>query len=239
MTEFRPVAVRHHGADLVGALAVPAGSGPHPAVLVMHTAHGLSEQMRDRAARLAEHGYVALASDMYGGGQFFAEPEQAGEPFSSLMNSPDLMRARTVAWYRTLAALPEVDAARVAAIGFCFGGRCVLELARSGADAKAVVSFHGLLTTSEPAQPGRVRAHVAVYTGAQDPYAPPQHVDAVRQEMRKAGAPCDLTVFSTAGHGFTDPDAGSMGRPGIAYDRVADHVSWSGTLALLDTVLTS
>src|ERR1700730_5432900 len=100
----------------------------------------------------------------------------------------------------------------------------------AGADVKAVVSYHGLLTTSAPAEPGAIQGQVAIYTGAKDPYAPSQDVEALRQEMSAAGARFQIMVFSGACHGFTDPTAGAMGRAGIAYDAIADRVSWAGTV---------
>ncbi len=130
-----------------------------------------------------------------------------------------------------------MDAQRVAAIGYCFGGFCVLELARAGADVKAVVSYHGLLSTSLPAQRGAIKGEVVVYTGAKDPHAPHEHVEALRKELDAAEAHHQITVFSEAFHSFTDPDADALGMPGIAYNALADRVSWAGTLAVLEAVL--
>jgi dienelactone hydrolase len=115
--------------------------------------------------------------------------------------------------------------------------QCVLELARSGADVKAVVSYHGILTTAMPAKAGAVKAHVAVYTGAKDPYAPREHVDALQDEMIAAGARWQITVFGAAYHAFTDPDAAVKSVSGLAYDPLADRLSWAGTEALLDALL--
>jgi dienelactone hydrolase len=236
VTDFVDVSLHHDGADLVGAMAVPAGAGPHPGVLVIHTALGLNGMIRERAARLARLGYAALAVDMYGGGKSYAVPEAAGGPFAELLASPGRLRARTVAWLDTLAAQPGVDPARTAALGYCFGGRCALELARAGADLRAVVSFYGLLTTQAPAEPGAVRAHVAVYAGGQDPFVPRPDLDALEHELTAAGARHTITVFSHAAHAFTDPHAAALSRPGIAYDPLADAVSWAGATALLETL---
>ncbi|HEV7441941.1 MAG TPA: dienelactone hydrolase family protein, partial [Steroidobacteraceae bacterium] len=228
----------HDGVELVGQMAVPEKPGPHPAVMVMHTALGLGEMMRERVRRLAQLGYVAVATDMYGGGvDYRTDPKSGGTAMMDLLKPPERLRARAAAWYEQLKARPEVDAQSVAAIGFCFGGQCVLELARSGADVKAVVSYHGLLSTSMPAVPGAVHGQVAVYTGAKDPYAPAEHVTALQEEMTAAGAHFHITVFSEACHAFTDPNARAMGLDGIAYDRIADRVSWAGTLALLEATI--
>ena len=235
---LRMVRCHHGGTALEGQLAVPDTVGPHPAVMVMHDAHGLGDQVRDTARRLAQLGYVALATDMYGGGVLHADPKVAGVALAPLWNDPQLLRARVAAWFDTLLTYPEVDSARVAAIGYCFGGQCVLELARSGADVKAVVSYHGILKTALPAQPGAIRAQVAVYTGLKDPYVPAEQIQAFQQEMTEAGARWQLMAFSDASHAFTDPRRATAKKvPGLAYDEVAHKVSWAGTLALLAQVL--
>lgn len=229
----RKVSLQQEGALLEGQIMVPTGSGPLPAVLVMPTAVGLSEFELERAARLTEAGYVALVADMYGGGKHHANPKAAGDGFTSLLAAPATLRERVRAWYDLLKSRPEVDAARVAAIGYCFGGKCVLELARSGADVKAVISFHGLLGTTRPAEPGAIKGELAIYTGAHDPYAPRADVDALRQELTAASARWQITEFGSAAHAFTEPKASSYGRAGIAYEPLAARVSWGGTLALL------
>ncbi len=238
MTELRAIAFDHDGVKLVGQMAVPQQPGPHPAVMVMHTALGLGELMREKVRRLAQLGYVAVATDMYGGGvDYHPDPKTGGTLMKDLLTPPQRLRARAVAWYEHLKTRPGVDPQNIAAIGFCFGGQCVLELARSGVEVKAVVSFHGLLSTTMPAVPDAIRGLVAVYTGGKDPYAPAEHVTGLQQEMTAAGARFQITVFSDAAHSFTDPNAGAMGREGIAYNRIADQVSWAGTVALLEATL--
>jgi dienelactone hydrolase len=240
MYELQTLTCKHGDVELNGQIATPNGTGPHPAVLVMHTALGLGTQMRRQASLLAEKGYAAVATDMYGRGRdHHANPAAAGAAYSALLDSPQLLRDRTVAWHSLVRGMPNIDSNRVAAIGYCFGGRCVLELARSGADVKAVVSYHGLLDTSMPAKLGAIKGVVAVYTGAKDPYAPTKDVDAFRLEMMRAQARWHITVFGDAAHGFTDPDAATMRRSGIAYDALADRISWAATLALLETELRS
>ena len=236
MTELSPVTCHQEGANLKGQLALPTSPGPHPAVMVMHNAHGLGPQVRDSAQRLAREGYVALATDMYGDGVFYEDPSAAGASLGPLWKNPQLLRSRVIAWYEWLRKRAEVIPDRIAAIGYCFGGQCVLELARSGADLKAVVSFHGILTTSMPAQPGAVRARVAVYTGTEDPYAPRKHVEAFQDEMQSAGVDWQLMSFGRCYHAFTDQHI-SANLPGLAYDPIADQVSWAGALALIAAVL--
>jgi dienelactone hydrolase len=234
VAELQPIHCHHAGADLEGRIALPRGEGPHPCVLVMHDALGLGDLVRGRAARLASEGYVAVTTDMYGGGIRCQEAHAAGVHMAQFIENPEKLRRRAVTWFDALRGHPAVDRERIGAIGFCFGGQCALELARSGADVKAVVSFHGLLTTFSPAQPKSVKGVVAVYAGDRDPYAPEEHVEAFRSEMTAAGARWQVTVFHDVFHGFTDPDIESLtGVEGIRYDPLADEVSWSGTLGLL------
>jgi dienelactone hydrolase len=235
---LKTISFDHEGTELQGQMAAPDAQGRLPAVLVMHTALGLGDHMRHQAQLLAQRGYVAVATDMYGGGRYLHHPEtEAADTFSMLIDKPGLLRERTVAWHAQVSRLPNVDPTRMAAIGYCFGGRCVLELARSGADLKVIASYHGLLDTTERAERGSIKGVVAVYTGARDPYAPPRDVDALKQEMSAAEAAFQLTVFSHAAHGFTDRNAARAGLPGIEYDALAERVSWAGTLALLQSEL--
>ena len=237
MTTLEKLTFDHAGKSLTGEVARPEGEGLFPAVPVMANALGLGAQTREAAAALAGLGYLAVATDMFGGAAYLADPSQAGDDYLALMASPGLLRARAVAWFETVAALADVDATRMAAIGYCFGGCCVLELARSGVDVRAVVSYHGILTTLNPAAPGAIKGEVAAYCGGQDPYAPQDSIEGLHRELTAAGASHHITVFAEAKHGFTDTDAQKHGHPGIAYDKVAHRVSWAGTLALLETVL--
>ncbi|MDE2404314.1 MAG: dienelactone hydrolase family protein [Sphingomonadales bacterium] len=235
MPTIRTLELDHLGRHLVGHVAVPDGAGPFPVVLVMSNALGLSKQARGSALALAEKGWLAVATDMYGDGFEDQTGTQSGEFYAELMGDRPKLRARCNAWRDAAAALPEADPGRVAAIGYCFGGACVLELARSGADVRAVVSYHGILETPLPARPGAIRGEVAVYAGARDPYAPPAQTEAFVREMQAAGARHSVMVFGEAAHSFTDPDH-AQGHPGIEYNALAHKVSWAGTLALLELV---
>jgi dienelactone hydrolase len=236
MAELQPIICEHDGDRLKGWLAVPEGRAPFPAVLVMHSALGLRHMVGDIALRLAGLGYLAVATDMYGENADISAPEKAGEHYMALLQAPERLRARTAAWYDTVAARADVDAARIAAIGYCFGGKCVMELARSGRDVKAAVSYHGLLTTHAPARPGDIKGHVAAWCGAEDPFGPHEETEGFRLEMIAAGADWQITEFGKVAHGFTDPMA-EGGMPGIEYDALADKTSWAGTLVLLEQVL--
>lgn len=237
---MQTIAFEHMGATLTGQLAMPAApGGPLPLVMVFPSALGLGKHALAAAQRLAGTGYLGLGIDMYGDGLYSGyEPSAAGTgaQFDALLKAPQLLRDRAVAWLEQARQLPGVDPARIAAIGYCFGGYCVLELARTGADLAAVVSYHGLLTTHAPAAPGTIRPEVAAYCGDSDPFAPVDTIDGLRRELQAAGARHQVTVFGGVEHSFTDPDAGLLNRPGIAYDALADRVSWAGTLGLLETV---
>jgi dienelactone hydrolase len=161
--------------------------------------------------------------------------EEAAKLIGELRNEPEALRARGRAALAALAALPQVDASRLAAIGFCFGGSVALELARGGADLKAVISFHGVLATKTPAASGKVKASVLVCTGADDPLAPPDQVRAFEDEMR-AAAVRDWQLVSNGNtmHGFTNPDAdGSIMRAAL-YSEQADRRSWASMRSLLE-----
>lgn len=236
MIELQQIGCDHEGAALKGLLAIPAGQGPHPAVLVVHTAFGLGNHMRSVIGELAAEGYVALAVDMYGDAAYSEDEQVVAGLVGALWGNSDRLRARLSAWHEVIVQRREVIADRIAAIGYCFGGMCVLEFARGGADVRAVVSYHGILPTDAPARHGSVKAHVSVYTGGRDPHVPAADVQTLREEMVASGADFQVTEFSQACHGFTDPEADTPNR-GRAYDSLAHQVSWAGTLALFNQLL--
>ena len=236
MKQLETFEYAHDGLKLSGRIAWPAGPGPHPAVMVMHSAMGLDELCCSRANDLASMGYVALATNMFG--QKPAGPElDYAKLFMELVEQPAVMRARVVATYDALRALPGVDAGRISGIGFCFGGQCVLELARSGADVASVVSFHGLLKTARPAKAGAVKAKILVITGAKDPYVPPEDVAAFQREMTAADADWQLTIYGEGYHAFTADNARTQEVPGTRYDPFLDRVSWAQATAFLEAAL--
>ncbi|MDX3899227.1 MAG: dienelactone hydrolase family protein [Sphingobium sp.] len=204
------------------------------AVLVVHEADGIGGNVRRHCAMLADLGYTAFAADMHGGGRVLegAEMEAALKRFRS---DPDHLRARVRAGLDALAAVTALDAAQIAAIGFCFGGFAVLELARSGAALRAVASFHGLLTTRRPAERGAVTARIAAFTGAKDPLVPLADVTAFQAEMANADADWLLQVHGQARHSFTNEAVSGLGDPRMRYDPVAHHLSWRAMLGFFDT----
>lgn len=237
MEGLQPIPLLHGGDALEGYIARPEGEGPFPTVIIYHSGLGLVPFECNKAKALAKLGYLGVVTDMFG---IDARGNQAGDlrPYEKLTRNGEFFRERVVTWFDAIAALPDADAARIGAFGFCMGGACVLELARSGRDAKAVVSFHGSLTTHDAAKKGEVKPVVAAYCGLVDPYAPIDTIDALRNELTAAEAEFHIVEFANVAHSFTNPDAHGE-TPGIAYDAVADAVSWAGTLALFETKLRS
>lgn len=222
----------HDGLRLNGHLASPDGPGPHPAVLVLHSALGIDDDACRRAADLAALGYVALAADMYGKGRDL-DREQMGRSFVELQTDPGLLRARVVAAFDVVRAVAGVDPARVSALGFCFGGQCALELARSGAAIRAAVSFHGLLRTANPACSGEVTAKVLSISGAKDPFVPAEDVAVFQREMADADVDWQMTVYGQGYHAFAMSDIAAHGVDGAVYDPFLDHLSWAQATAFL------
>ena len=225
----------HEGTLLRGYAALPGGTGPASAVLVMHSGLGIAHGVTEVTARkLADVGYAAVCPDMFGADVAGAPVEESSRAYAEMMAAPEMQRDRIIGWFDMVANRPDVDSQRIAAVGFCYGGMCVLELARSAADVKAVVSYHGTLSTHAKAQPGAVRGHVLAFCGAADPYAPLEDVDNLHKELRDAGVKnYQVTIFGAAVHGFTDPDAAALNREGIRYDALSNDLSWNSTLVLL------
>ena len=236
MEGLEPLALGHLGDALEGYVARPDGKGPFPAVIVYHSGLGLTPFECDKAKAVARLGYLGVAADMFGLAARSIQPGDLGA-YQKLTADPAVLRSRVAAWFDTVAALPDADAARIGAFGFCMGGSCVLELARSGSDAKAVVSYHGVLTTHEAAKKDAVKPVVAAYCGLEIPDAPADTIGTLRDELSAAAATYHIVEFAGVGHSFTNPEASAMQMPGIAYDAVADAVSWAGTLALFETTL--
>jgi dienelactone hydrolase len=213
-----------------------ASRTPCPAVLVAHEGNGINDHPKERAARLAELGYVALACDLYGNGENTRDPQRRNELMGELRTDATKLRRRVRVALDALAAEPGVDPKRLAAIGYCFGGMAVLELARSGAELAGVVSFHGILVTAQAAQPGAIKAKLLVCHGVEDAVVPPEQVVAFTEEMRRADADWQLVTYAHAGHGFTRKDAASLGGKGVFYEERADRRSWTAMRAFFDEI---
>jgi dienelactone hydrolase len=202
-------------------------SGKRPGVLVVPEWWGLNDYPRMRAKMLAQLGYVAMAVDIYGDGKVTADPKQAGA-WADALEAGDRaeLRTRIAAALARLKSDPRVDPSKTAAIGYCFGGSTVLELARSGAEVNGVVSFHGHYDTADPAKPGEVKARILACHGADDPFTSPSQIQAFEDEMRKARADWQFNVYGGAKHSFTNPDAGKYHVAALAYNEEADQRSW-------------
>ena len=203
-----------------------AAPAKRPGILVVHEWTGINAYIRRRVEQLAGLGYVAFAADVYGKGVRPATRQAAAAEAGRYKGDRPLLRARVRAGLEELRRQPGVDAGRIAAIGYCFGGTAALELARSGADVLGVVSFHGGLDTPTPGDAKNVKARLLVLTGADDPNVPPSQVSAFEDEMRAAKVDWQLVAYSGAVHGFTNPDNGSDPSRGVAYDAAADRRSW-------------
>ncbi|MDX3911063.1 MAG: dienelactone hydrolase family protein [Sphingobium sp.] len=226
--------IYHDGdVELRGELYRPSGSGNGKAILVVHEADGIGGNVRRRCAMLADLGYVAAAADIHGHGRVLAGDEMMAA-VGAFRSNPLLFRKRVRSGLDALCKAAAVDAGRVAAIGYCFGGMAVLELARSGAPLAAVASFHGLLTTALPAQRGEVSARVLACTGAKDPLVPIEDITTFQHEMDAAEVDWQLAVYGRALHSFTNSAVADLNDPRMAYDPVADRQSWLALLAFLD-----
>jgi dienelactone hydrolase len=223
----KTVDYQQDGTVMRGFLAYDdALTGLRPGVLVVHEWWGLNDFAREWAEKLAGQGYVALAADMYGKGRTTTDREEAARLAGALRGNPQLLRARAQAALRTMAADARVDPKRLAAIGFCFGGTTILELAYSGADLAGVVSFHGGLPKTDPDDLKRLKAAILVLHGADDPHVPVADIAAFEQAMRQAKADWQMVCFGGAVHGFTNPANGNNPASGVAYDARAARRSW-------------
>jgi len=213
--------------EFVGYLAYDdAVEGKRPGVVVVHEWYGLNDYAKRRADLLAQLGYVALAADLYGDGRVAASREEAGALATALRKDRPQMRARANAALDALRKQPLADPQRLAAMGYCFGGGVVLELARSGADVRGVASFHGNLDTPNPDDAKNIKSKVLVLHGAEDPFVPLTQVATFMDEMRRAGVDWQMNLYGGAVHSFTNPASGNDPKAGAAYNAEADKRSW-------------
>ena len=223
------------GATHVGHLAVPDGGGSGPAVLLAHEGPGLDDHVRGRADRLAALGYTAFALDYHGG------PIEIGAAFERIgvLAGDDALTQRLGrAGLDVLLAQPGVDAGRVAAMGYCFGGALVLQLARTGVPLGAVVGFHASLPPGTVESNRRITGRVLVCMGTADPIVGVEARHAFEAAMIEAeSVPWGMELYGGVGHTFTNPEADVLGMPGIAFDAFADARSWRSALDLLDATI--
>lgn len=213
--------------------------GKRPGVLVVHEWWGLNDYAKRRANMLAEAGYVALAVDMYGEGKTADNPKDAGALAGSINKNPPLARARFAAAEKFLNSQPLVRKGELAALGYCFGGGVVLNMARFGEPLKGVVTFHGVLATDVSVKPGSIKPKIRVFTGEADPIVPPEQVEAFKTEMANAKADWQLVSYPGVKHTFTNPEAdvyaAKFGLP-LKYDAHADQSSWAHTMDFLKSI---
>lgn len=203
--------------------------GKRPGVIVVHEWWGVNDYARHRANMLARLGYVALAVDMYGDGRLAANPADAAKFSRQVSGNMAVARQRFAAGMRVLREHPSVDSSRIAAIGYCFGGGIVLQMARQGLDLKGVVSFHGSLRTENPARPGKVKARILVCNGGADKLSSMEDITGFIKEMVHAGVDFEFHSFPGALHSFTNPAADLLAKKfnlPIGYQKKADEESW-------------
>ena len=227
MTTVREVRYTADGLDLTGTLAIPEGPGPFPLVLIAHEGPGLDDIQRKRASDVAELGYVGFALDYHGPLSPFGDRQVMMDRLGGLFADPDRTRALGLAALDAVRNEPAVDATRVAAIGYCFGGTLALELGRAGVDLKAIVGFHPGLTNVRPDDSRSIKARVLICIGTDDPMIPLEQRFAFETEMRNAKVRFDIQLYGGVQHSFTHPQASQAGLPGIAYDERAATQSWN------------
>ena len=226
-----------NGLNMKGYLAYDDSiKGKRPGVLVVHEWWGHNDYARKRANMLANLGYTALAVDMYGGGKTVDHPKDAGQLSGAVFKDLAGAEARFNAAKSVLQKHPMTNSDKIAAIGYCFGGGIVLAMARRGVDLDAVVSFHGSLATQSPAGPGDIKAKILVCNGEADPFVKPEHITAIKKEMKNAKVDFQFKSYPGAKHAFTNPAADSFGKKfniPLQYNEAADKQSWQDMQVVL------
>ena len=234
--EIKTKAIEYKDGDvsLTGHLAWDDSlSGKRPGILVVHEWWGLNAHARERAERLAAEGYVAFAVDMYGTGRVTTEADQARAWMTEVRSNPKGWMRRAALGFEVLKGQDRVDPASLGAIGFCFGGTTVMQMAYAGMEFDAVGSFHGSL----PAPPEGVTAitpRVFAAHGRDDSFVPKENVTAFQDGLDRIGATWDLAVYSGTRHSFTNPDASQYGIPNVQYNPRADEASWAALMRVFD-----
>jgi dienelactone hydrolase len=236
MVTTRDVHYEADGVAMVGRLALPDGDGKRPAVLIAHEGGGLDDYQKSRATRFSELGYVAFALDYHGGGHALTDENRMMARCQELWLAPERIRAIGAAGLAVLLDESRADATRVAAVGYCFGGAFVLELARAGADLAAVVGFHPRLATMRPQNAANVRGKVLVCVGTDDPLISIDERRAFEEEMRTGRADWRMNLYGGTEHSFTNPASDRAGRPGVKYNQLSDERSWRAMLDLFHEV---
>jgi dienelactone hydrolase len=222
------VSYQHRDVQLQGYLAYDDSiKDKRPGILVVHEWWGLNDYVRGRAGQLAKMGYVAFALDMYGKGKVTEHPNQAGEWAKQITSNVHIWQQRALAGLEVLKKNPRTDAERLAAIGYCFGGSTVQQLAYSGAELRGVVSFHGSLVRPGENMVKVVVAKILICHGADDPFEEPQTIIQYIDAMKVSGLDWQMIFYGGARHGFTNPDADKVGLAALKYSKSADQRSWA------------
>ncbi len=229
--EGKPVEYSANGVTLRGYLAYDrAITGKRPGILVVHEWWGHNEYVRKRARMLAELGYTALALDMYGDGKQAAHPDEAGKFANQIMQNLPLAKERFLAAYDLLREQETVDPDHIAAIGYCFGGAVVLQMAIWGFDLDGVASFHGGLPPDTAVSPGQVKAKILILQGEEDQFVTPEQMNKLKEELEKEQVDVRVVTYPAAKHSFTNPDADVFAEKfklPIGYNPTADKKSWN------------
>ena len=231
--ETRALAHSHEGVELEALVAAPPGRGPRPGVVIFPMITGRSDHELDAAGRLVGLGYAAIAADLYGREHIGRPREECRTLMNALLADRPFLQARLSHVLEAARAQPEVDAARVAAIGFCFGGLCALDLARTGADIRGAASFHGLLKSPGNLNGTKIGAKIIVFHGWDDPMARPADVEALGRELDAAGADWQVHAYGGTAHSFTNPKAASP-EQGLVYHEKARDRSWRSLEGFLE-----
>jgi dienelactone hydrolase len=233
----KPVSYQHEGLELEGYLAYDDSiEGKRPAVLVVHEWWGLNDYVRKRVAQLAAMGYVAFGLDMYGKGKVTKHPQQAAEWMKQVNSNIDLWQQRALAGLEVLKKEPKTDTARIAAIGYCFGGATVQQLAYSGARIKGVVSFHGSLLPPTEDQAKGAKAKILICHGASDPFMEEGAVQNYTSAMERSALDWQMIIYGAAKHSFTNPEADQVGMNALQYSKSADQRSWEHMKGFFDEI---
>lgn len=211
-----------------------AASGKRPGILVVHEWWGLNDYARSRADQLAKAGYVAFAADMYGDGKVATHPDEAGKMAGEARANIETWLGRANAALQVLRSQPNVDPEKLAAIGYCFGGATVLQLAYNGSPIKLVASFHGALFP--PEKPENIKTKILVFQGGKDPFVSSETLEQVQNSFHKGKVDAQITIYPDALHGFTVPGSETRGIKGVAYNAAADQASWQALMTALRSV---
>jgi len=236
--QSKPVTYMHDETELTGMLYWDDTlKGERGGVLVIHEWWGLNDYAKKRAHMLAELGYVAFAADMYGTGQVTDKPDQAREWMQEVTADVEGWRERAGLGLQQLVDSGLVDHQRTAAIGYCFGGASVLQMAYANSPVKGVVSFHGALPAAPEESKGKIDPAILVLHGQADTFVAPEVVINFRNKLEEAGADWEMNTYGGARHGFTNPNADKRGMANLKYDATADARSWARMQAFFDEVI--